>query len=173
MSGEKNRVWGVAETNLNLTWSQGADRWNQPDQNGATTWRQQQQQHSVAILAQVRGHSWPGLSERLPCHLLWVWIEVTRAALHVRPVASCFRGAACPYKLRGRRWLVHEERTQGMEKDVSSPEALAALIHGLSSLQEQVATCSRRSTSGSESWSRFLLPLCRSAGTTSWYTFSA
>ena len=33
----------------------------------------------------VSGHSWPGLSQWLSCHLLWVLFKATRAALHVWP----------------------------------------------------------------------------------------
>ena len=35
-----------------------------------------------------RGHSWPGLSQWLSRHPLWVWVKATRAAQHVWPDAS-------------------------------------------------------------------------------------
>ena len=35
------------------------------------------------IFAQVCGHSWLGLGNWLPRHLLWAWFRVTRAVLHV------------------------------------------------------------------------------------------
>ena len=34
-------------------------------------------------------------------------------------VARCFRGAACPYKLRGLCWFLHEEPAKEMAKDTS------------------------------------------------------